>query len=201
MSTGTAGPDIYVSGYTRTLGADHELDLGLPHQLPGRTRPPLPQRRQRPQRTRAIQRGRRRSRPRIDAFPARTRRHLHRRERRRTAGLLYIANDEDPERLSTSTNVVVYLPLRLPFRRRRRGQGLRGRRSQRWDGSGRGRLQQRRQARPLHHELARAAARRLPEHDPEERRDRVPAGGGEVRPGARPPGDRRLGRCVGRLCQ
>ena len=163
---GDGRPDIFVAGYTNMAGRDPELDRGLPDELRGRPRPALPQRGQRAD-GRRVQGGRRRGGPRVVAFPARPRRGLHRRERRRAPGSLR-RERRGPERPLPQR---ARRPARLPLRRR--GEGLRRRRPQRRDGRRRGRLQRRRPPRPVRHELTRTAARRVPERDPEERRDRA----------------------------
>ena len=102
---------------------------------------------------------------------------------------LYVANDEDPNQLYVNKQGG---PLGFHFVDEARA--VRRRRPERGHGRGRGRLQRRRPSRPLHHELTRSAARRVPEHRARQGRDGVHAGDGEVREGARPEVDRRLGR-------
>ena len=167
-STATAAPTSS-SPATRTWRIRSPTSIaGLPDQLRGRPRPALPQRGQRPERPRALQGGRRRGGPRVVALPPRPRRDLHRRERRRPPGSLR-RERRGPER---PLHQRARRPARLPLRRG--GEGLRRRRRQRRHGRRRGRLQQRRPPRPVHHELTRTAARRLPERDPEDGRDGLP---------------------------
>ena len=172
---------------------DQELDRRLPDELPGRARPPLPERGQRRRTAARASRRSARRRARVVALPPRPRRDLHRRQRRRPPDL-YVANDDDPNDL--------YLnepggPLGFHFVEAAKAYGVDDR--QRRDGRRRGRLQRRRPARSLHHELA----RRSPTPPTRARilRTARPAyapGDGEVREGARPQVDRRLGRLVGR---
>ena len=108
---------------------------------------------------------------------------------------LYVANDEDPNDLYINEPGG---PLGFHFVDEAKAYGVDD--HERRDGRRRGRLQRRRPPRPLRHELARPAARRLREHDPA--KTARPATGnviGDVREGARPQGDRRLGRLVRRL--
>ena len=81
---------------------------------------------------------------------------------------LYVANDLDPNRLYL--NVARPRRARLPLRRARTQRGRR--RPERGHGHRRRRLQPRRARRPVRDQLARAAARRLPQH--RRRRSRTP---------------------------
>ena len=81
---------------------------------------------------------------------------------------LYVANDEDPNRLYVNEPGG---PLGFHFVDRARGAGLAD--ANAGMGIARGRLQPRRAARPVRHQLARAEPRRLPQ--PRRRRSRTPS--------------------------
>ena len=89
--------------------------------------------------------------PRVVALPARPRRDLHGRQRRRSPGSLR-RERRGPER---PLHQRARRPARLPLRRG--GEGLRHQQPQRRDGRGRRRLERRRPPRPVHHQLTRAS--------------------------------------------
>ena len=82
---GDGRPDLYVAGYTEANGADPRLAGRLPDEPPRRARRALPERGERPERPRAVPRGRPAGGHRPGAVRPLARRRLHRRERRRPA--------------------------------------------------------------------------------------------------------------------
>ena len=144
-------------GLRRSERHDRGLRGGLPEQLPGCPRPPLPQPRQRPARPGAVPRGRREAGHR-HARRARPRRRLHRRQRRRPPRPLRRERRQPEPALREPADD------RRPRLPARGGGGeRRARRPERRHGHRRRRLQRRRPSRHPRHELAQAAARRLPE--------------------------------------
>ena len=82
---GDGRPDLFVAGYTEAHGPIPGSLGRLPDEPPRRARPALPERGQRPERPRALPRGRPAGRARPDAVRPLARRGLHRPERRRAA--------------------------------------------------------------------------------------------------------------------
>ena len=189
---GDGRPDLFVAGYTNLACPITNSVSGFPTNYQGVRDLLYPQRGQRAERPSAVQGGRR-------AGRASSRPHF-------SHGLgavftdvngdgrpdLYVANDADPNELYINEPGG---PLGFHFVNEAKAYGVADPNA--GMGVARGRLQRRRAARPLHHELARPAARGLPEPGAQDRGDALRPRDGEVRNRPRIAGRRSAGATRG----